>query len=574
MTRNARRSRLDDRGTEFAAFASITAVVVGAYWLTHPPLFDPAGDIDPWLYTSLWVDFTQIYHTFHGTYYAARLPWIIPGYALNLLLSPRASYFAIHTVFFFGGGLAAYAMLRRHFGVNAALIGYAWLIGSQMYFDAHRWDYWDGAVITFILVGLFFGTSSGAEARWPWRMVFAGFFLAAAFATNIYTIILITGLPILYAGAIAARPARALAWRIGRDLAAFALGIALLVGSCALFARLNGGPTWFIGPQITAAQAIKSSDYRVPFHVWAPMYTRILAPIFLLVAIGVGVAGRRLAQRGLRMAVASAAYLAIAALLLVAWELAGGSLLEYIYYFSPLLPAMTLCLGGVAYALGSETWSSRHAFAVVGGSVAAVLAPLLYIYRDDVATRVGRDAYELTVILMIAGIVAIGASRAGKIGRIAGWVAAGALFLVVAASAYALDASEDVWANGASTPTGGETFTVGLDAMSFVKKVAGPRIPMFWYDQLSGPRGAYISIQSLYYYGDTALGFAMPKFGSGEAQRLDAAKPDAIVLFCDAPGCSGAPAVLRRHGFAGRFVGEKHFESGSISVWVAIYRVR
>src|SRR5688572_30912076 len=101
---------------EAAALGAITAVVAAGYWATQPPLYNPAGSIDPWLYTALFINFDQIYAAFSETYYPTRLPLIVPGYVLNLLFDPTTAYFLLHGGFFLAGGVFVYLLARSWFG--------------------------------------------------------------------------------------------------------------------------------------------------------------------------------------------------------------------------------------------------------------------------------------------------------------------------------------------------------------------------------------------------------------------------------------------------------------------------
>ena len=129
----------------------LTAATAAVYVWTKAPLYNPFGTIDPWLYTALWTNFDQIYESFPRTYYISRVPWIVPGYALNGIFDARTAALVLHTTFFLGGGVLFYVLCRRWLGVPAAAIGYVALIGSQMYFSAHRWDYQEGGVLTYMI---------------------------------------------------------------------------------------------------------------------------------------------------------------------------------------------------------------------------------------------------------------------------------------------------------------------------------------------------------------------------------------------------------------------------------------
>ena len=127
---------------------ALTVVIGLVYFLTGAPLYNPAQSVDPWLYTALWTNFHQIYHHFSSTYYASRIPWVAPGYALNAVMGYRAAYFVLHIAFFYGGGLLLYVFCRRWLGRWAAALAYAALTANALYWAAHRWDYVDGGLIT------------------------------------------------------------------------------------------------------------------------------------------------------------------------------------------------------------------------------------------------------------------------------------------------------------------------------------------------------------------------------------------------------------------------------------------
>jgi hypothetical protein len=556
---------------EVAAVAVVSSAVACAYIVTSPSLFNPPTASDPWFYTGFWINFHQLYHAFVGTYYASRLPWIIPGYAANALLAPRTAHFVIHGLFFAVGAAAAYGLLRAHFGRNAALIGYVWLVGNQMTFDAHHWDYWDGALITFLFAALYLGVPARGRPLPGWRLAASGFFAAAAVTTNVYAITLVGGIPILYAATRADRPLQRFLARFARDSAFFLAGVAILVVACGAFARLNGGPAWFVGPQIHAARAINPAPYRIPFHVWAPTSPRVLVPIFLVLALLAALLGRRSRLAAFRAAAGSCLYLASVAVFLAAWEWGGGDLLETIYYFSPALPAMTLCVGALAALAGAADWSPGKAAVIVGACTAAVLAPLLFIYTDDLFSRVGRVVYFPAGMLMLAALAAVLLGRTGWRLRVAGIAAAGGLVLAAGASAYAIDGSLDVFENGASTPTTSEAFDIGTRMVPFLRSVEWRQgVPAFWLDQQAAG-GDYIGIQALYLNAVTAIGFDMPRFGSHESQSLPALDPTDVVLLCERPGCAGAPSVLAAHGFRARRIAIRRFASGGLHVWVEVY---
>jgi hypothetical protein len=562
-------------GASLAAELAVVGVsfgaVVGAFVVTRAPLFNPPWTIDPWLYTALWVNFSQIYHHFALTYYASRIPWVIPGYLLNGLFEPRLAYYVLHGVFFFAGGLSAYLLFRRYLGRVAATVGSVWMLGNQMYFDAHHWDYWDGALITFIVAGLYFGLPRSDSDRPIWRPVLAGFFLAAAVGTNIYAIVPVLGLVIVYAVTQWRRPMARFLRRTARDMAAVSAGVALLFVGCAAFAHANGGPAWFLGPQITAARVIDPSSYKIPYSTWVPRSPNVAVPIILIAAVLLTLRVSRDRPTARRAGIAAAAYLSTITLFLWCWEVTGGALLEYEYYVSPLLPGMALCVAFVASAIAARLeWRGRAA--VVGTAVLATLGPLLFIYTNDVQHRVGRAAYVPVAIFAAVSFVGIliSSSRIRPPLRASAGVI-GAAF-VVASSAYALDANSDVFTYGFSSPSYANMFDLGMAEIRYLHETfPGEDLPAFWYDEKVGG-GKLVGIQSLYYYGWTAIAFDLPKWDDGVEQRYKLLGQPPLVLLCETRECAGAPEVLQRHLPALRPHSVRRFVAGTQTLWIETFK--
>jgi hypothetical protein len=116
--------------------------------------------IDPWFYTALTTNFDGVYGWLNGTYYASRLPMIIPGLLLNSFLTPTQAYVVLHLAFFLAGGAFLYLLVRSLFGVRTALFVFPGLLLNAAYVDSHTSDYFDGYVITYLAGSLYFLVSS------------------------------------------------------------------------------------------------------------------------------------------------------------------------------------------------------------------------------------------------------------------------------------------------------------------------------------------------------------------------------------------------------------------------------
>ena len=151
---------------ELGLLAAVTAAVLVVLWLVDTQPFAIPGTIDPWLYTALSANFDVTYHWFGATYYAARLPQLIPGIALNEVVTPTEAYLVVHIVLYLAGAVFVYLLARRLFGVVVALVVYPVFLTNVVYVDAHTWDYFDGFVITYLAAGLYFLLSSvGSTSR-------------------------------------------------------------------------------------------------------------------------------------------------------------------------------------------------------------------------------------------------------------------------------------------------------------------------------------------------------------------------------------------------------------------------
>ena len=440
----------------------LTALTGAAYLWTDAPLFNPRGSVDPWLYTALWTNFDQIYGLFEGTYYASRIPWIVPGYVLNSILDPRAASVVLHGALFLFGGVLLYLLCRRFFGRVPAAVAYLGLIGNQMYFGAHRWDYHDGGVVTLLVASVFFGTPvTERRVVRGLSLACAGFASAALVATQLVAFVFLVGLPLMYAIALTTTTRVRRRAQFGLDLAAYGSGCLALLVACGVFAASKGGSFLFFMPQIEAARALDMSAFKQPLEVWLPRSPWFFVPVFVGL-LSSAVIAKRWADRGRLWALAgSTAWLLAPFSFFTVWEFAGdGYFLEYPWYVSPFLPAMLLCVAGLTAALISE-WNGHTLAAMLGAAAVAVGAPLLWIYKDDLPTRVADDTgRQQYLLLFIAMVVAVAATTATLVDHMWRWTGIAAVSLALFASTYGFSASLGTFGLGSSDPnTGGPLHT-------------------------------------------------------------------------------------------------------------------
>ena len=171
---------LRENAPERAVVGVSTAAGLVVLRLVRTQIYNDPWTIDPWLYTALMTNFDFIYPHFVTTYYASRLPMILPGYFLNSFLTPQHAYVVLHVVFFLAGALFLYLLVRTLFGVRVAILMYPAILLNAIYVNAHTWDYMDGFVITYLSASLYF-LASCTGRRSHVRPALSGFFFAATF---------------------------------------------------------------------------------------------------------------------------------------------------------------------------------------------------------------------------------------------------------------------------------------------------------------------------------------------------------------------------------------------------------
>ena len=569
-----------ERARALAVDASLLVVLTVAtavvYVWTKAPLYNPFGTIDTWLYTALWTNFAQTYEAFAGTYYVSRVPWIVPGYLLNAFFDARTAFVVLHATYFLAGGVLFYVLCRRWLGVVPAAMGYVGLIGSHMYFNAHRWDYYEGGVITCMIGAYAFSLvrtdSTFARAA---SLVLGGAFAAAMVTTRIIDVVFLVGIPLLYAAVTADLPWRPRLLRFARDIGAFAAGAATLVLACGLFARSHGEEFLYFMPQVRVAQQTSGGYNQLPVDAWLPLSPYFWVPLFVIVFAAVVVAfGPKHDRLARRFLVGAALWLAVDYGGFAAWQFLGdGWLFNITYYFDSFLVPTFVCLTAATAVLLGAQRLDRWALLVCVASALAVLGPVVWIYRTDngLRTATSYGDHSITVLVVVMGLALLLAVLA-RTPRLRG-LAAAAVVAAFFAVAYGIDASYTTFSGGASDPRTGGLYDVGQKLIARMRAEGYTKtMPRFWYDA-SDVQSGIGSMQSLYYYAFTYMDVAMPSITDTFRSRMTVWRPDRIVLLCTQPGCGGAATAMGRAGYKPRLRSQALLESDRVHVWVMIYKV-
>lgn len=561
---------------EWLTLLLVSLGIAAFYFAIQAPVLDPPSSLDPWIYTALFVNFGFIYDAFDWAYYPSRLGWLIPGIAVHSVLPPVAAFFVLHAIYFFGAGLFAYLLVRRFAGSVVALATYCALLFSPLFYDAYSNDYPDGALLTYLLGGVYFLLTASGSPRPRLRAFGGGFFLAAAMATNLFAGVVIVCLLLLYGVVrIESLSSRAL---VLRDAGFAVTGAVTLFLTCATFSVIHGGAFFFFLPSLRAVQAIDPANYKAAGYGWMLREPQLFIPGFLslcvlLLAIGRRPWSARLREPGWRLAAGAALFTTAFFTLLLIWELGfTGNFLETAYYFSLFNVGIALCLAGILWLLGPPG-GRRAGWALVGVVAAAAVLPTLFVlvFRVLPVERPGTLAVFLLMALS-AGLIAARRHLAAALGPTPAVLVLA--FLVVFTTVYAGDAgraTRSIFQRN-TYAVNRDTQDVALQLIDFMRESGlQKRTFQFWYDGFDNP--SLNGIQSVYLWGITWVGLEMPRVDSAMRELLDTRKPSAIVLLCRQRSCQGGPAALAAAGYATNPLAERLLEAGSERVWVRAFDV-
>jgi hypothetical protein len=562
------------------------AVALGLFALLHAKTLNMWNDIDPWIYTGLFKNWDYMYRVFGDTYYPTRLPYLIPGYFVNQLLPPVPAFYVLHWGYLVLGATFAFLLVRHFYGRMIGAIVYAATLVNVLYFGSHIDDYYDGAVIAYLFAGLYFVLTARDSGRYRLKMAAGGFFLWGAATTNLFAGIPVACIALIYACVYWPTLRRNLGATLLADSTLLIAGAAAMTIACGVFSVIKGGQFFYFMNQIRVLGTLDLSTYKIHGYAWLKHEPKLLIPFFLLLVIAI-LTRRRLLARwstdpAARLAVGSAAYLALLFAVLAFWEFAaGGIFLEIPYYFSYVITGFVLCLGAaiwVALRSGSDTEDIPVRPGVVVGVAAVVAAlPAVLVSRGVPSWRffTTQHGSTISVVLLIVGAIAAISLRA--LPRAALALGSTVLLLVLGvnfASAAGVSGYLDFQTTTTTRTESRHALDLGVDFISFMKRSGvqkADRPPAFWYDGNSDPMMG--AMQSLYLWQSTWIGLRMPTFGADERRILKSRRPPDIVLLCVNPNCSGGASVLRKAGFELRPVASAFLTSGPHRIWVRAYRL-
>ncbi|MGH7662492.1 MAG: hypothetical protein ACRENA_16435, partial [Vulcanimicrobiaceae bacterium] len=130
-------------------------------------LYSKPTGIDRWVYSGFHVHLHELLSRFPGTYYAARAPWNLFGWAVHQLLPVEPALYVIHFFVFYLAIFSLYVAALTLFSDRLAAFAVAILYGVQRSFlIAAGWDYVDGAFTACLLLSFAALTRTALGPRW------------------------------------------------------------------------------------------------------------------------------------------------------------------------------------------------------------------------------------------------------------------------------------------------------------------------------------------------------------------------------------------------------------------------
>jgi len=484
VDRIERWAALPSRVVPIGFFASLLFVIFGPY-----VNYAPKGNIDPWLYTGYFTNYSYIQAHYGTTYYFSRLPWTIPGLIAFQLANPTAATLLLNACLVAVCSLSLYFAIRWHYGTVPAVLASIALATNPWYYTTVAWDYPDGPAIAYgFLAAAFALRPHGSRAV-------NSILMAACLALSGFTNM--SGAPMVLSVLIFPL------WRWRRSLLELVresvyilTGVAGTTVALAPMSKAVLGYWLFFMPQIRLARE-ELGKPEILIKMWGTgdgflLKAYHLFPVAFLLAFGLVLLGT-LRKRAL---VAWPCYLALLACTMIYsfQEFAMHGVVLHVAYHSVYLVVPLFVLAG---AIFGELWRDSDFRREGMQTIALVLSAIALPHAVD-AFRTKLFGPGLWTLMFVTGGVAIL--------LVAGWHAARtgfrvAIALLLMPLLFAGPARESFLFTSVNT-TSRDDFRA-LMSFNEVLKAAVPmgRRVVFWADRDEPDAYLFVSAQSLWVYG-------------------------------------------------------------------------
>lgn len=562
-------------------------------------IFTPMAGIDPYLYLGYFRNFSHHVAIFGSTYYAARLPFIIPGYVCYQIFPPLVANYVLHLGFYYVALFSLYFTLRIAVNRRTALLT-AVLMGFYPYFMAAvGWDYIDGAGIAYFLLTLLLLTlaanspyltqtpnlkqsrNSPLSKKCYLFLFLTGMSLAALIYTNTFLLIMIPSLVLYY---LVMRPLSwSLFWKsaliasLGGILATILFGIVNIVA---------GGSFLFFMPSVyvTGYFLIKSNPWlavgynwllHVPFMV-LPFFI-LLTSFFFIVASLIRVKSSLLKMHVIlhvaRDNVFSLCYVLNFLLILVV-QLLGKPVFQVQYYASYLLPTAFLAAG--AQLAGPLSRLGKRQYTIIAIIVISFLAGSYLIYYHTPLRSVIScvDSIWYVFIVLVAGALCL--SMAGKRRQTINTLLVGLALLFFASAPITLIATKQITYCACNQRQ--QNFLAVIKSDDIIRTHDTTGNLRFWYSATEPLGNLYTAIASTRLWGYRLINDKFPEVvepdfpGHKLESEIIPLNTDIVILSSDKDALLKANAALNGVGLKANLIGTEEITQGTIGFTMTFIR--
>jgi hypothetical protein len=509
----------------------------------EPDWIFPCPCRDTWIYYGFFENGADFLGRYADTYYAARLPVIVPGWVAHHLLPPLAANVVLHLAVWGVSVGSLYALASRLYGNTTAIVVAAVFGAHPMFVHTASWDYTDGFGVAYFFLALWL-LQRAIDGRQPFvSNLGAGGAAAALVAANLSYALLLPWLAAHYvfAGRVTGR-------RLLRGFWPLLVGGVLALWGFGAFNAIAGGPFDILEAQIRFARNFlaEPNPFRDPAFRWIPKAVWLVFPALTTGAALVVVAASRLGK-----SIRSGVLLPQVLLLGYASSRVYGQFwgdrgwLEHFYASTPLLAVAFVAFAGqLALSIGEGEPSLSKA--PLWSALAAVLLPWLLAQEQP------------TVGLLLGGAWPVLLPLALGVGQVAGvfggWGRKGATLILLS-----LALSQSLVAGLPPTHRwfqfhhfdGARRYVQMTTAVRAVDELDPSRRARLWYDAAEPELGIYFdSVASAFLLCPRMIGMSFPLLEAavmcdgkpllpGQTIILLSGRADALAAASDALGRVG-----------------------------------
>ena len=350
-------------------------LVISLYWTFLPPL----GYLDPYKYTTHFRDLKADLPL--GLYQGHRMPWNVIGSLVYSVASPEWANMFLRFALFYCSVIPLFIIVRCLWKNTLAAFVTVVLFAVHSYFlMAIRWDYVDGPIIASTLLMLACLSVARESKYWQFLLFAAGFLGMTTISLNLTAGLF---LPLMLFALIGfSMP------KLDRKRLIFSMGL-MLIGALtsmaingAIYASITDFGFNYLKIQYLIGSNVKLSEFKEGGWAWLEFATWLVFPAIVFVVSSVAAAITAIEWRKGRLSTGwlltglAAVQFIMACAIMTLFNFTYGTVLQYSFYTSYLLPYAFLALGGVlAQVLVETDW--RRVLAISGGVLTVSLLTLL-----------------------------------------------------------------------------------------------------------------------------------------------------------------------------------------------------